>query len=78
MVRSKLIITGSNFIFSHIKDNYSEFIDLKKRLLVIFRGINIDYFDQTSTIESEEIKLKKKWEIEENKKIILMPGRLTA
>ena len=78
MVRSKLIIAGSNFIFSHIKDNYSEFIDLKKRLLVIFRGINIDYFDQTSTIESEEIKLKKKWEIEENKKIILMPGRLTA
>ena len=61
MVRSKLIIAGSNFIFSHIKDNYSEFIDLKKRLLVIFRGINIDYFDQTSTIESEEIKLKKKW-----------------
>ncbi len=78
MVRSKLIIAGSNFIFSHIKENYSEFIDLKKRLLVIFRGVNIDYFDQTSLIESDERKLKKKWEIEENKKIILMPGRLTS
>ena len=78
MVRSKLIIAGSNFIFSHIKENYSEFIDLNKRLLVIFRGINIDYFDQTSTIDSEEIKLKNKWEIEENKKIILLPGRLTS
>ena len=78
MVRSKLIIAGSNFIFSHIKENYSEFIDLKKKLLVIFRGINTDYFDQTSIIESEERKLKKKWEIEENKKIILMPGRLTS
>ena len=78
MVRSKLIIAGSNFIFSHIKENYSEFIDLKKKLLVIFRGINVDYFDQTSLIESDEIKLKKKWEIEENKKIILMPGRLTT
>ena len=78
MVRSKLIIAGSNFIFSHIKDNYSEYIDLKKRLLVIFRGINVDYFDQSSTIESEEIKLKKKWEIEDNRKIILMPGRLTS
>ena len=78
MVRSKLIIAGSNFIFSHIKENYSEFIDLKKRLLVIFRGINIDYFDQTSIIESDEIKLKKKWEIDEKKKIILMPGRLTS
>ncbi len=78
MVRSKLIIAGSNFIFSHIKDNYSEFIDLNKRLLVIFRGINIDYFDQTSIIESDEVKLKKKWNVEENKKIILMPGRLTS
>ena len=78
MVRSKLIIAGSNFIFSHIKRNYSEFIDLKKKLLVIFRGINVDYFDQTSTIESDEIKLKKKWEIQDNRKVILMPGRLTS
>ncbi len=78
MVRSNLIIAGSNFIFSHIKENYSEFIDLKKKLLVIFRGINIDYFDQTSLIESDEINLKKKWNIGENKKIILMPGRLTS
>ena len=46
MLRSKLIIAGSNFIFSHIKENYAEFIDLNKKLLVIFRGINVDYFDQ--------------------------------
>ena len=78
MVRSNLIIAGSNFIFSHIKENYSEFIGLNKRLLVIFRGINVDFFDQTSTIEKDEIDLKRKWEIEENKKIILMPGRLTS
>ena len=26
MVRSDLIIAGSNFIFSHIKENYSEFL----------------------------------------------------
>ena len=58
MVRSNLVIAGSNFIFSHIKENYSEFIN-KKRLLVIFRGINVDYFDQTSTIEIDEIQLKK-------------------
>ena len=30
MVRSDLIIAGSNFIFSHIKDNYSEFLKYKK------------------------------------------------
>ena len=29
MVRSNLIIAGSNFIFSHIKDNYSNYIKKK-------------------------------------------------
>ena len=77
MVRSDLIIAGSNFIFSHIKENYSKLLNDKKKLLVIFRGINVDYFDLTTKVESEENKLLKKWEINENKKIILMPGRLT-
>ena len=31
MVRSDLIIAGSNFIFSHIKENYLNFIDVKKK-----------------------------------------------
>ena len=77
MVRSNLIIAGSNFIFSHIKNNYSDYLDLWKKLLVIFRGINIDYFDPTTKTEEEEKKLLKSWGIEENKKIILLPGRLT-
>ena len=78
MVRSDLIIAGSNFIFAHIKENYSNLINIKKKLLVIFRGINVDYFDPTTTIEAQEKKLIKDWEILENKKIILMPGRLTS
>ena len=78
MVRSDLIIAGSNFIFSHIKENYSKFFKLKKKFLVIFRGINVDYFDASSKLESEEKKLLQKWEINKEKKIILMPGRLTS
>ena len=78
MVRSDLIIAGSNFIFSHIKENYSKFFKLKKKFLVIFRGINVDYFDASSKLESEEKKLLEKWEINKEKKIILMPGRLTS
>ena len=78
MVRSNLIIAGSNFIFSHIKENYSKYLDDKKKLLVIFRGINVDYFDPTTKLDSDEKKLLKKWEIEKDKKIILLPGRLTA
>ena len=78
MVRSDLIIAGSNFIFSHIKENYTKYINNKKKLLVIFRGINVDYFDSTTKIYSDEKKLLTKWEIEKDKKILLLPGRLTS
>ena len=78
MVRSDLIIAGSNFIFSHIKENYSEFIKLKKKFLVIFRGINVDYFDPSTKLDLDEKKLLQKWEINKEKKIILVPGRLTS
>ena len=57
MLRSDLIIAGSNFIFSHIKDNYSELLNVKKKFLVIFRGINVDYFDSTTKTETEEKEL---------------------
>ena len=78
MVRSDLIIAGSNFIFSHIKENYKKFIDGNRKLLVIFRGINVDYFEPSTKLESDEKKLLKNWEIEKDKKIILLPGRLTS
>ena len=78
MVRSDLVIAGSNFIFSHIKEKYSNLIDVKKKLLVIFRGINVDYFDSSTLLEKDEKKLLNEWGILENKKIILLPGRLTS
>ena len=78
MVRSDLIIAGSNFIFSHIKENYTKYLDAKKKLLVIFRGINVDYFDPTTKLDSDEKELLKEWQIEKDKKIILLPGRLTG
>ena len=78
MVRSDLIIAGSNFIFSHIKENYSEFLKSQKKFLVIFRGINVDYFDSSTKLKNDEKNLLQKWNINDEKKIILMPGRLTS
>ena len=78
MVRSDLIIAGSNFIFSHIKENYFEFLTSQKKFLVIFRGINVDYFDPSTKLENDEKNLLQKWNINDQKKIILMPGRLTS
>ncbi|MDC0395385.1 glycosyltransferase family 4 protein [Candidatus Pelagibacter sp.] len=78
MVRSDLIIAGSNFIFSYIKSEYSNYLSIKKKFLVIFRGINVDYFDPSTTLEAEEDDLFSSWGVSRNKKIILLPGRLTA
>jgi len=78
MVRSDLVIAGSNFIFTHINSNYSKYLNLKNRFLVIFRGINVDFFDPTTTLELDEDKLISKWGMKKDKKIILMPGRLTS
>ena len=42
MVRSNLIIAGSNFILSHINQNYSKYLSHNKKFLVIYRGINTE------------------------------------
>ncbi len=78
MVKSDLLIAGSNFIFSHIKDNYPKYLNPKKKFLVIFRGINTEYFDPDNLKKNSVSKLKTLWQIEENSKVILLPGRLTS
>ena len=77
MLRSNLTIAGSNFIFSHINENYNEYLNKKKKLRVIFRGINVDYFNSKNISVLKQEKLKKEWGLEINKFTILMPGRLT-
>ena len=78
MVRSDLVIAGSNFIFSHINENYGEFfLNKKRKLLVVFRGINTNYFDQRKISPIKLDKFSKTYEIDRNKFIIMLPGRLT-
>ena len=78
MVKSDLLIAGSNFIFSHIHENYSKYLNPKKKFLVIFRGINTEYFDPNNIKQDDIIKLKNLWKLDKKKKIILLPGRLTS
>ena len=78
MVRSDLVIAGSNFIFSHINENYGNFfVNSKRKLLVIFRGINTNYFNPQKILPIKLDKFAKQNNIDRNKFIILMPGRLT-
>ena len=46
--------------------------------MVIFRGINVDYFDPNKIKESEEKRIILQWNIQKDKKLILLPGRLTS
>ena len=83
MVKSDLIIAGSNHIFSHINDNYSTYLNKKQKLLTIFRGINLEYFNPKKIKNESELKLMNEWKIDKTlsfyeKKIILFPGRLTT
>ena len=78
MVRSDLVIAGSNFIFSHIYKNYEKYVNNKNRkLLVIFRGINSEYFSQNNVLNAKLQKQIQEWQVDKNKFIILLPGRLT-
>jgi glycosyltransferase involved in cell wall biosynthesis len=78
MVKSDLVISGSNFIFSHINEDYGEyFLKNKRKLLVIFRGINTNYFNPQKILPIKIEKFAKENNIDRNKFIILLPGRLT-
>ena len=77
MTRSELIIAGSNFIFNHINQNYQKYLDSQKKLMVIFRGINLEYFNMNNTLEKKLNILASNWKINKKNFIILLPGRLT-
>ena len=77
MLRAKLTIAGSNFIFSHINENYGEYLSKEKKLRVIFRGINVDYFNPKNISALKQEKLKQEWDLSSSKFTILLPGRLT-
>ena len=79
MTRSKLIIGGSNFIFRHINENYKKYIKFKKqKLMVIFRGINLEFFNRKNISEKKVNALASLWNVDKKDFIILLPGRLTS
>ena len=77
MLRAKLTIAGSNFIFNHINENYAQYLSKEKKLRVIFRGINIDYYNSKNISILKQEKLKEEWDLPSNNFTILLPGRLT-
>ena len=77
MLRSDLTIAGSNFIFNHINSNYSDLLGTKKKLLVIFRGINTEYYSKSSISDEKVEKFNSVLKLQNETFKILLPGRLT-
>ncbi len=77
MVRSDLVIAGSNFIFDHINKNYNDFLKKNRRVLVIFSGINTEYFSNSSITNEKITKLFTELNLNTETFKILLPGRLT-
>ena len=47
--------------------------------MVIFRGINTEYFSQNNNVSNKKIQKQiEEWKIDQDKFIILLPGRLTS
>jgi glycosyltransferase involved in cell wall biosynthesis len=80
MTRGHLIITVSNFIKNYLLENYqnNKNVNLSEKITVIHRGADLDYFNFNKVSLSRIIDLSKKWNLPEDKKIILFPARFTS
>jgi glycosyltransferase involved in cell wall biosynthesis len=79
MLRADAIIAVSEFIKNYLIENYQEAKnDFLNRVTVIQRGADIGYFDAAKVSKNRVIDLSKKWNLPEDKKIILMPARFTS
>ncbi len=80
MLRADAIIAVSNFIKAYLFKNYRK-KDEKfplQNFFVVQRGVDLKYFDSSKVSKNHIIDLIKKWNLPEDKKIILMPARFTA
>ncbi len=76
MFKANTIIVVSNYIKNYLLRNYQEnFADL---IEVIQRGVDLQYFNRDKVSKNRIIDLIKKWNLPEDKRMILMPARFTS
>lgn len=74
MTKGEKIIAVSNFVSEHIQKEY----DVSPNdIVVIPRGVDMEYFDSDNVSDERVNILKNKWNIIEDRPIIFMPGRIT-
>lgn len=75
MTEGKLIIAVSDFIRTHLIENYGV---PDERIRVIHRGVDLDIFDPDHVPATRLIQLTSKWRLPENAPVIMLPGRITT
>lgn len=76
MLKADKIIAVSGFIKDYLLKNYEgKFAD---KITVIQRGADLNYFNAEKVSKNRVIDLSTRWNLPEDKKIILMPARFTA
>lgn len=74
MARGERVIAISEFIRDHILENYE--VD-PAVIRVIHRGIDIDRFSPDRVAPPRLIQLARAWRLREDRRVVLLPGRLT-
>jgi len=76
MFKADSIIVVSNYIKNYLLRNYQEnFVD---KVQIIQRGVDLQYFNRDKVSKNRIIDLIKKWNLPEDKKMIIMPARFTS
>lgn len=75
MLKGDKVITVSHFISNHIKENYN--LPNATKLSCIHRGVDINHFNETTVRINKIQEYINKWNIPDDKDIILMPARIT-
>jgi glycosyltransferase involved in cell wall biosynthesis len=78
MLKSDSVIAVSNYIKNYIINNFKCNHDIINKISVIQRGVDLLYFNPDRVSKNRIIALSQKWNLPEDKKIILMPARFTA
>jgi glycosyltransferase involved in cell wall biosynthesis len=79
MLKPQFIIVVSNFIRKYVEKNYSHLENLKnKEIRLVHRGVDVDYFSASKVSKPRITDLISKWNLPDDKKIIMLPARITA
>jgi len=74
MAKGEKVIAVSNMIKEHLEKTYKV---PEERIELIYRGVDLEYFNPDSVSDERVAAVKKNWRIESPAPIIFMPGRIT-